>query len=345
MNPQWTEWTEFLVQQGARHEGESLNFGTPQAERNAAQEGSIMVPLADLALIRATGADATTFLHNLLTNDIEGLAPTATLRAGLCTPKGRLLANFLIWRDEADLLLALPADQQAAILKRLSMYLLRSKAKLCDASTELVLLGISGPRAEEALTALAPGALPAAPMHTSRCAHGQILRLAEQRYLLALQTTAAATVWQTLRPCLTPAGPEAWHWLDIMAGLPHICAATQEAFVPQMINYELIGGVSFKKGCYPGQEIVARTQYLGKVKRRMYRLHSETGQPTPGMPVFAPETADQPCGLVVSAATAPQGGHDLLAVLLAHCAEAGVLHLGTPQGPTLLLQPLPYAVT
>ncbi len=129
-----------------------------------------------------------------------------------------------------------------------------------------------------------------------------------------------------------------------MAGLPWITEATREEFVPQMVNFELIGGISFKKGCYPGQEIVARTHYLGKVKRRMYRAHSEAAAVKPGMQVYSAES-DQACGMVVNAAASPLGGHDLLVVLqTANSTGAAALHLDTPEGPLLVLQPLPYAV-
>ena len=257
-----------------------------------------------------------------------------------------MLATFLVWREGDDFLLALAADLHAAILKKLSMYILRSKVKLTDASADFVLLGLSGEKAESTMRNM--GVTQSPPMITCLLdnGNGRLLCLAEQRYLLALPATRAPAVWQTLSSQLRPAGLNAWRWREIMAGLPQIGAATQDEFTPQMVNYELIGGVSFKKGCYPGQEIVARTQYLGKVKRRMMRFHAEGGAPAPGVPLFSPESPDQPCGMVVLAAASPVGGQDLLAVIQMGALDtpSALPRLGQTDGPSLQLQPLPYSV-
>ena len=136
-----------------------------------------------------------------------------------------------------------------------------------------------------------------------------------------------------------------WDWLEIRAGIPVITAATQEAFVPQMVNLELLGGVSFQKGCYPGQEIVARSQYLGKLKRRMYLAHTDRDvAPGAGTQLYSRDLDGQPSGMVVSAAPAPGGGFDLLAVIQTTSADVHPIHLGTPDGPVLALEPLPYPV-
>jgi folate-binding protein YgfZ len=196
-----------------------------------------------------------------------------------------------------------------------------------------------------ALNAAEPsGAIPGAWLHAKSNGESRIIRLGEERFLLATPANQAQTLWAKLCEHLTPVGLSAWNWLDIVAGIPQITLATQEEFTPQMVNYEIIGGVSFKKGCYPGQEIVARTQYLGKVKRRMYRAHLEAGAPTPGSPIFTEETGDQPCGMIVTAAPAPQSGYDVLAVIQASCAQGALLHLEHTDGPTLQIRPLPYRI-
>ena len=334
------DWIDFLQRQGARNE--SLDFGNLPEELRKAQSATVVAPLTNLGLIRVAGEDASAFLNNLLTNDINGLPTDGAQYNGLCNPKGRLLASFLVWRNGADILLALSADLHAAILKKLSMYVLRSKVKLTNAGNDLVLIGLSGTDAPQALADVGP--LPATLLGSTSIEHGQLLRLDEQRYLLALDPAAALNLWPKLATIARPVGLTAWRWLDIMAGIPQITLATQEEFIPQMINFEVIGGVSFKKGCYPGQEIVARTQYLGKIKRRMYRAHLGAGLPVAGAHVFAPETGDQSCGRVVSTSPAPQGGHELLAVIQSTCAEVGEVHLNTLAGPSLVLQPLPYAL-
>lgn len=335
---------DFLRRQGLAGDGRS--FGNPAEELLRARAGSLLTPLTDIGLIRASGPDAATFLHNLLTNDIEGLPKDGVRRCGLCTPKGRLLASMLVWHDGDDLLIAVAADIHAALLKKLSMYVLRAKVKLTDASDACVLLGLSGPDAA-ALIGEIGGTLPPA-MKSVEIPQGRILRLGDMRFMLAIDASTVPAVWERLAARAAPAGLDAWHWLDIVAGLPQITLATQEAFVPQMINFETdaVGGVSFKKGCYPGQEIVARAQYLGKVKRRMYRARIESAAtlPAAGAHLYAPETGDASCGQIVNATPAPGGGHDVLAVLQTACADAGEVHLDSPTGPRLILQPLPYAV-
>lgn len=288
--------------------------------------------LNDQGLIRASGEDAGSFLHNLLTNDIQHLDETTARHAGLCTPKGRLIATFLVWREAGDYYLMLSADILPGILKKLSMYVLRSKVKLADISGERILLGVMGARIG-----------PEAPMAAAPLAGGTAIRLDTDRCVLAISRDEAAAVRST--PGLGEADLATWHLVEIRAGIPRIAAATQEAFVPQMVNYELpaVGGVSFQKGCYPGQEIVARTHYLGKVKRRMIRAKLETPFP-PGTDVFTPDTGDQHCGAIVQTAPVPDGGWESLIVAQTTAGDDGTIHVGAPAGPVARPLPLPYAI-
>jgi hypothetical protein len=337
MNP---IWQEFLAGRALAADGES--FGALADELTAAKSGTVLVPLLDQALIRAGGEDAAAFLHNLLTNDIQELAPDGLRFAGFCTPKGRLLASFLVWREATDLLLMVSADIQAAMLKKLSMYILRSKVKLADGG-DTVLLGLAGADAQMLIERLG-GHVPSA-RHSAPVAGGRCLRLGERRYVLALPQESAIAVWPVLASAARPAGLASWRWLEIAAGQPRIVAATQEAFVPQMVNMETpaVAGVIFTKGCYPGQEIVARTQYLGKVKRRMYRA-ALADAALAGTDVFTPEAGDQHCGALVSVAPSPNGGYECLVVVQSSGAQAGVVHLGSPAGPRLTLLEQPYAI-
>jgi folate-binding protein YgfZ len=330
-------WNDFIAQQGAQNNNE--DFGDPAAELQAARSGTIVAPLADQGLIRASGEDAPGFLHNLLTNDINHLAENTARHAGLCTAKGRMLASFLIWREGADYLLMLSADLLPAILKKLSMYVLRSKVKLTDATSQYALIGLAGPDAAALANA------PAEAMQTSSDAGGTAIRLDTQRALLAIPLEEAPAAWAQLAEKARPAGLAAWRLTEIAAGIPRIVAATQEAFVPQMVNYEVpaVGGVSFQKGCYPGQEIVARTQYLGKIKRRMYRAKLAE-YAAPGTDVFTPEAGDQHCGAIVLCAPAPEGGCEALVVVQSSGAEANQVHVGAPNGQHAAILPLPYAV-
>ncbi len=335
------DWPELLKALGATDNFE--NFGDLSAELLAARDGTVVAPLEDQALLKAAGPDAADFLHNLLTNDVRSLPPDGARFAGLCTSKGRLIASFLIWREAEDLLVELSADLAAAMLKKLSMYVLRSKVKITDVTGERRLVGLAGPKAGELLAGL--GAARPEPMTTVSFPGGQAVRLGEQRYLLALSADNAGEIFSRLAKAARPVGTAAWRWLEISAGQPRIVAATQEAFVPQMVNMELpaVGGVSFHKGCYPGQEVVARTQYLGKIKRRMYRGRLERPFP-PGTDVFTPESGDQHCGALVTVAPSPDGAHECLVVVQSSGAEAGEIHVGSPQGPRLALLPMPYTL-
>jgi len=328
------EWISFLASHGLATDGSS--FGAVADELVAARDGTVVAPLTDQGLIRASGVDAAGFLHNLLTNDINGITPDGARFAGLCTPKGRLLALLLIWRDGDDFLLMLPRDVLPATLKRLSMYVLRSKVKLSDATAQRALIGVS-----PAPTIVAD--LPRFGVTT--LAGGHVIRLDDKRALLALSPEAAIVHWAELTASARPVGLAAWQWLEIAAGQPRVVAATQEAFVPQMLNMELpaVAGVSFSKGCYPGQEIVARTQYLGKIKRRTYRAGLTTAV-TPGTLVYAPETGDQYCGAVVSVAPSPTGGFECLVCVQIGAMEAGEVRVGAADGERLKFLSLPYEI-
>ncbi|MFA5916531.1 MAG: folate-binding protein [Burkholderiales bacterium] len=338
------EWISSLATQGLAADGSS--FGAVAEELVAARDATVVAPLNDLGLIRASGVDAPGFLHNLLTNDINGITPGGARFAGLCTPKGRLLALFLIWREGDDFLLMLPREILPTILKKLSMYVLRSKVKLTDATAERALIGYSVPLAVSPAPILGDAAAALPRFGVAGIDGGQAIRLDDTRWLLALDAATAGSRWQQLTASARPVGLAAWQWLDIAAGQPRVVAATQEAFVPQMLNMELpaVAGVSFSKGCYPGQEIVARTQYLGKVKRRTFRARLATAS-VPGAHVYAPETGDQHCGALVSVAPSPAGGFECLVCVQIGAVEAGEVHVGALGGERLEFLPLPYELT
>ena len=293
--------------------------------------------LADWGLIRAQGADAATFLHSQLTQDVTALGPTEARLAGFCSAKGRLQASFVLWRGDADtVLLACSADLLAPTLKRLSMFVLRAKCKLSDASAELAIHGLAGTEAQawlgEGAPAQAWGVLPVG--------DGRAIRLpdaAGQPRFLLVQPAAAPV------PALPPLAPETWQWLEVQSGVARIVAATAEHFVPQMVNLELVGGVNFQKGCYPGQEIVARSQYRGTLTRRAM-LFDSAADSGPGQEVFHSADPGQPAGLVVLAARRPGGSSSALVEIKLAALAAGSLHLGAADGPVLTRSALPYAI-
>lgn len=339
-----SKWLDFLAGRGARQRAGQINdFGDAKDELHAAACGTVLAPLTHFSLIRATGEDAATFLHNLLSNDILHLGRERAVRCGFCSPKGRLLADFLVWRKEADYYLQLSADIQPALLKKLGMYILRSKVRLQDVGADFVLLGLAGDQMAAALNAIGQEPPPSA-LDVVHFAEGTIVRLDASRCQLAVRADAAPALWSKLSTQARAVGVPAWRWLEIAAGIPHITAATQEEFVPQMANLELIGGVSFTKGCYPGQEVVARTRYLGKVKRRTYRARIDSDCPAPGTDVFSPDLPAQSCGKIIEAAPSPAGGCELLVSMLMSSAEGGEVHVGRADGPRLEFLSLPYAL-
>ncbi|WP_373295749.1 CAF17-like 4Fe-4S cluster assembly/insertion protein YgfZ [Jeongeupia chitinilytica] len=295
-------------------------------------------------LIRFSGEETAAFLNGQLSSDVRTLPADAAQYSSYSTPKGRMLASFLVFRDGDDYYLQIAAELQPAIQKRLGMFILRTKTKPADASAERILLGVAGPTAAATVAAVTGAAAPAAQAVTTASVHGAsvtVIGLSGDRFELAIPADAAETVWQALVDAgARPVGEPVWRLTEIRAGAPWITAATQEAFVAQMANMELIGAVSFTKGCYPGQEIVARTQYLGKLKRRMFRMHVEA-EAKAGDEVYSSEMNGQASGQLVLAAPALQGGYEVLAVAQIASLEHG-LHLGSIDGPVLSRLDLPY---
>ncbi len=338
-------WPDFLVSRGASPapdgSPDTVVFPMPLQ----AQSG-FLAPLSHLGLIRASGEDAENFLHNQLTNDVIGLHAAHAQLAGYCSPKGRLLATLLTWKDDAGILLALPRELLPATMKRLQMFVLRAKVRLEDAGDQIALVGIALPAGSAALPA-------GTPWQRSTIDGGTLIRMPDahglQRGLWAGPVASATAFW-TGHAASVPAAPAAlWRWTEILAGLPQVVNATREQFVPQMINFELVGGVNFRKGCYPGQEIVARSQYLGKLKRRTLlafcddaAAHDAATQA--GTEVFSDADPDQPCGMIVNAEHGPDGRIACLVELKME-ASGTPLHIGAPGGPKLSLGELPYSLS
>jgi tRNA-modifying protein YgfZ len=315
---------------------EPLNIGGDDNRRvNPTSLLDGVTQLHDWGVIRARGTDATPFLHGQLTSDTAQLGLSRARLAGYCSAKGRLLASFIVWRSaDNDLLLACSADLLAPTLKRLRMFVLRAKCVLSDASAELPLFGLAGPQATAWLADAAPSAV------WDKC---------ERVGLTAIRLPDAAGQARYLctgevAPQLPPLPLEVWRWLELRSGVARIEQATIEQFVPQMLNFEVLGGVDFQKGCYPGQEVVARSQYRGSVKRRSFLF--ETDAPaSAGEDVFHSDDASQPAGKVANAAALPAGyppgSLALVEVKLAALA-GGSLHLGAADGPVLRQIDLPY---
>lgn len=292
--------------------------------------------LSHLGVIRAEGPDAANFLNAQLTQDFALLGPAEARLAALCTAKGRVIASFIGIKPQPDrVLLVCSRDILAATLKRLSMYVLRAKVKLSDASDEFALHGLAGSAlTSNGVDASAPPGLCIAVGD----AHVVTLYPSDgvPRGLWIAPAASAAPQGAALDPSL-------WPWSEVRSGIVTLTTPVVEAFVPQMLNYESVGGVNFKKGCYPGQEIVARSQFRGTLKRRTYLVQANAPV-TAGQEVFAGNDAEQPVGTVAQAAAAPNGGWAALISIQIAAIDAGGLHAGAADGPALTVEPLPYAL-
>ena len=296
--------------------------------------------LPHLGVIRAEGPDAASFLHGQLTQDFALLSPTESRLAALCTAKGRMIASFVGIRPQPELiLLVCSRDILAATLKRLSMYVLRAKVKLSDATDAFPLYGLAG----DALAASGIDAAAAPGQRLSLASAGAVDDISVvplypadgvPRALWIAPAAAAAPLGEAMELAL-------WQWSDVRSGIATLTAPVLDAFVPQMLNYESVGGVNFKKGCYPGQEVVARSQFRGTLKRRAYVVRSDASV-EPGQEVFAAGDAEQPVGTVVQSAAAPGGGWAALVSVQIAALDAGGLHAGGAPGATLTVDPLPY---
>lgn len=297
--------------------------------------------LPHLGVIRAQGEDAVKFLHGQLTQDFALLGMNEARLCAFLSAKGRMQASFIGFkRSPTEVILVCSRDLLAATVKRLSMFVMRAKAKITDASEEFTLYGLAG----DAIFSIATQVQPTwarADFDTKTVV-----------YLPSAPTTGTARVL-----CIAPASepaptgaalePALWDWSEVQSGVATLTAPLIDAFVPQMLNYESVGGVSFKKGCYPGQEVVARSQFRGAIKRRAYLAHAGA-EVVVGDSVFSTNDPEQPCGTVVQAAPHPDGGWSALVSLQITAAEGGGLQVGDGADGAgaaipLTLGTLPYA--
>ncbi len=306
------------------------------AERLQSLQGVCALPF--LGVIQAQGEEAANFLHNQLTNDVLLLPQGQARLAAFCNAKGRMQASMLVLKTAPDtVLLVMPLDLLAQTLKRLTMFVLRAKVKLSDATAQWQLRGLLGDSARSAVG-------DAAPWQTTAMGGGHAVALYPA---VAGDAVLDRACWIAPVGEAAPEGPalvpEVWSWASVLSGVPFVTQPVFEAFVPQMLNYESVGGVNFKKGCYPGQEVVARSQFRGTLKRRMARVFSPVALAA-GQDVFTQADPEQPCATVVQCAARPGGtGFDALVSGTLESMSSG-WHAGSAQGEKLELLPLPYAL-
>lgn len=313
-----------------------IDFGDRRGEAAAALAGTVLAPLPALSVLRVRGTDALAFLQGQFGNDVREATPARAQLSSYSTPKGRALAVFSLLGRPDGYWLLLPRALAGPVLKRLKMFVMRSKVVIDDASGEIVALGLAGEGAEAALAAVG---LPCPTTAWDCTEAGDLVLLrrpgARPRFILLGAPDALQALWPRLAGAARPVGPQAFRLLELLDGLPELQADTAEQHVPQMLNLDQLGGISFTKGCYPGQEIVARLHYLGNLKRRLY-VGSSPNLPACATPIYTAGDAAQPVGEVLDACLAAEGAA-VQAVLGIAAAEAGALHLGSADGPQLTL--------
>jgi hypothetical protein len=320
-------------------------WGVPPEDFRRLLAGPVLCRLADHTVLEFDGVDAPTFLQGQTTADILAMAEDSWQLGGYCTPKGRLLAIFQAWREASTIRMILPAAIAPAVLRRLTQYILRSKLRARDAGADWTVLGLCGAGSAKALQEAGLAAPLQAWRASAIAGGGRIACLpagagCAERFLCVLPAARAAQ-WLERLAALPVLGPELWWWSQIEAAVPAVVAGTAEWFVPQTVNLEVLGGVSFRKGCYPGQEVVARSQYLGKLRRRMALAHAPELGPAPD--IFA-SGRSEPVGRIVLAASAPEGGWDLLYESAESAGAEAALHAGSAQTAPMIRRALPYVL-
>ncbi len=342
------QWQEFLARQGGVFShGVVRHFGDEARALQAAAGGNVLCDLGHVGVIHANGEDLRDFLQGQISADTRLVGPQYSCIAAWCNPKGRVLTMMRIVCTAHGWLLLVPAPLLGDTLKRLGMYVLRARVTLRDASAEIVCAGFAGMNAAAHLRSTF-GALPQHAGDSVRSGTLVAIRIGGEhpRFIVTGAAPDVQGLWEQCSADATPVGAGPWEWMDICAGIPCIGEATREQFIPQMLNLQALGAVSFDKGCYTGQEIVARTQYLGRLKRRMYLAHVDAVEaPVPGDALYAGgDASTQAAGSVVNAQAAPAGGPDLLAVIRIEAVKDGPVHLRHVFGETLTLRALPYPV-
>ncbi|MCU7800111.1 MAG: folate-binding protein [gamma proteobacterium symbiont of Lucinoma myriamae] len=342
-------WINFLNLNGASFNTEKeVTFSSTTPEESTLFEGDLFITdLSWLGVIAVSGDDSKTFLQGQLTNDINAITPEISQLSGLCTPKGRLKAQFSIFSDSNKLYLQLPFPLIEETLKRLKMFVMMSKVDLVDVSDSLIKIGIYGTKAESCLLENGfsiPDEVNSVTQHNDM----QLIRLHgdKPRFECVGTSDAIQNLFESLHKDARYLNTEHWKLLDIYAGIPNVFTSSRELFIPQMLNLQVLDGINFKKGCYTGQEIVARMQYLGKLKRRMYRAHFDAQTlPAAGDLLYSKTSkSGQGSGNIVDAQISPDGGIDLLAVITADAVENNDIFLDKECKTQLSLKEIPYTV-
>ncbi len=343
------KWIDYLNETG-------LNFNSDREVINDSSSGLpeeelYLTDLSWLGIMEVSGDDRLTYLQGQLTNDINAISSSLSQLSALCTPKGRMRALFHIIQNNIQnhdsLLLQLPYGLLAENIKRLKMFILMSKVELNDVSDDIIKIGLAGNNAEQVLQN-AGFTIPEQTNMVTQHNDMLLLRLAGDipRFECLGYFDAIQALWSSLTGQAELLSTQQWRLLNIKAGIPNVFPQTADSFIPQMVNLQHFNGVNFKKGCYTGQEVIARMQYLGKLKRRMYLAHCQSETlPEPGASLYSSSsTSGQGAGNIVDAQFSASGEVNLLAVITNDAVDRQDIFLDEAMQQPLNIQNLPYSV-
>lgn len=341
------DWQSYLTKQGAIIENGSVSqFNSKDAEIESSNTGTILSDLSHYTLIKVTGNDANSFLQGQLSNDINLVTENQTQMSAYCSPKGRALAVFRIFELNNEYFLSLPTEIADKTLNRLKMFIMRSDVTMDDVTEQYFHLGIAGSDATLAIeNALGPLSMPQGTDESIVINDISIQNIpnSAKRYELFGPIVNSTEIWEKLKNNCQPVGQSAWNLQRINAGIPEVLTATSDGFVPQMLNLQLINAVNFQKGCYPGQEIVARTKYLGKLKKRLYLIEVNTTESVEiGTDIYESGDNLQSVGKIVLIEASSSNSSNALAVLRISALDNQPLHLVDKTGPQVSLLEIPY---
>lgn len=354
MNP---DWKEFLQQNGAEFatnsadissdQSEIVSFDGPENETLISSQDLLLSNPLERGLIKVSGVDAETFLQNQLTNDIRNVSESNHQLSAWCSPKGRIIATFKVFKREGDFYLTLSRDLIERVEKKLRLYVMMSKVIIEDVSNTMIHFSFSGKESDKQIENILGVKFSTnhETLHQKSISflytHIDESTNVSRFDIFVDDIDEAKQLWNQLNEVSSPVGDKGIHLMNILSGLPEITAKSSEDWIPQMVNYIQVEGVDFKKGCYPGQEVVARLNYLGKTKRRMYRIEINTDQ-LPAIGEEIKSDTDNNAGKILNSVINAKGKVDALAVLkIADAIKS--LSLVINDAPISLLE-LPYSV-
>ena len=348
-------WSEFLTTQNAQfdEQGKICSFGHSELERFMIKNGPVVTSLTHQALIKVSGSEALTFLQAQLTSDINAVSDTQAQFSAYCDPQGQVLANFLVFKYKGDFYLNFDASLRESILKRLTMFVLRSDVQLTEVSNELIQVGFAGEfgdlDVQRRLSTKVKDTFESGRIEVEGMQDIIVVKVPGPYHKYALFGPADQMInaWKKIRDNSDVTNNYDWNLLNIAAGVPEVTSETSGKFTAQFFNLDKFDAINFKKGCFPGQEIIARIHYRGKVTKRMLRIHlNEVISLLPGDALALKDQNEKTHKLtIINANPDVFNGTLCLAIGTLKSLEAIEGDLVTESGEAAVIEPLPYSIT